>query len=305
MSTGIEWTDETWNPVVGCTRVSPGCQHCYAERMAKRLSKNPSTPQYAGTVDDNGRWTGQVNLVESALLKPLSWRKPRMVFVNSMSDLFHESVPDEYIDKVFAVMAQAHHHTYQVLTKRPERITEWAAGAHLRMTRCFRNFHDYTESVGPWPLPNVWLGTSAENQATLDERLPHLLATPAAVRFLSLEPLLGPIDVRGRLDGIDWVIVGGESGPGAQPMHPDWVRSIRDACVEAEVAFFFKQWGEWLPQSVANSERAARYAAWDAARDAAMVNQYKKQTRLLFDVLNGRVDIVKRAQRKLATPDAK
>ena len=208
----IEWTQATWNPVTGCTKVSPGCKHCYAERLAKRLQAM-GVKKYA-----NGF---KVTLHEDALEIPLRWKHPRIIFVNSMSDLFHEEVPLEFIRKVFAVMKQARQHIFQVLTKRAERMAELAP-------------------LLEWP-PNVWMGVSVENQH-YTYRIDLLRQVPASVRFLSLEPLLGPIpDLN--LDGIHWVIVGGESGPGARPMRKEWVLDIRDQCQRAGVLFFFKQWG--------------------------------------------------------------
>jgi protein gp37 len=211
-ASSIEWTEATWNPVTGCTKVSPGCANCYAERMAKRL-KAMGQPRYR-----NGF---KLTLQPDVLEVPLRWKRPRMVFVNSMSDLFHKDVPFDFIAKCFAVMERASHHTFQVLTKRVER----AAGIAHRL---------------PWPQ-NVWMGTSVEN-ADYTRRV-HLLARiPAAIRFLSLEPLLGPIPQL-PLSQIDWVIVGGESGPGARPMDAKWVFDIRDRCLSRSVPFFFKQWG--------------------------------------------------------------
>jgi protein gp37 len=192
-------------------------------------------------------WTGKVRLVEEHLEDPLRWKRPRRIFVNSMSDLFHESLDEYDIGQVFAIMALAKQHTFQVLTKRPAEMLQILETARI----CF----DYDE-----PLPNVWLGVSVEDQKTADERIPLLLQTPAAVRWLSVEPLLGPIELQAPWSainpeypehGIHWVVVGGESGPGARPMHPDWARSIRDECVAAGVPFFFKQWGEWEPFSLA------------------------------------------------------
>jgi protein gp37 len=211
-NSAIEWTDTTWNPLTGCTKVSPGCKNCYAERMARRL-KAMGQPNYA-----NGF---KLSLHESMLDQPLHWRKPRRVFVNSMSDLFHRDVPDEYILRVFGVMRRAAQHQFQVLTKRSERLAGIAGEID-------------------WPK-NVWMGVSVEN-ADYTFRIDHLRETGAAVKFLSVEPLLGPLRALD-LGGIDWVIVGGESGPGARPMSPGWVAEIRDQCVEAGVAFFFKQWG--------------------------------------------------------------
>jgi protein gp37 len=256
---GIIWTETTWNPVRGCSKVSPGCANCYAERMAARFC-GPGEP-YHGTIAD-GRWTGKVRLEEDALTAPMRWRKPRRIFVCSMSDLFHPEVPDSYIGKIFGVMAEAHQHTFQVLTKRAQRMLEWSKSvAHYPKG-------DRSKSPVPgWP-PNVWLGVTAEDQKRVDERIPLLLQTPAAVRFVSCEPLLGPVDLAKagavwsdmndkiipgcRSIGtkeINWVIVGGESGPGARPMHPDWARGLRDQCQAAGVPFLFKQWGEWGPRT--------------------------------------------------------
>lgn len=247
----IEWTDATWNPLTGCTKVSAGCKHCYAERNWPRLVHLPAF---------QGRAFTDVAYHANRIAQPLSWKKPRRIFVNSMSDLFHPDVQTHLIDEVFGVMAGADHHTFQVLTKRPERML-----AYLSTFEAEANARDYVKfwpqaTTMKWPLPNVWLGVSVEDQATADERIPLLLDTPAAVRFVSCEPLLGPIDLspwaelggpntnRGLSNpGLDWVIVGGESGPKARPMHLDWVRDIRDDCAEAGVAFLFKQWGEWTP----------------------------------------------------------
>ena len=208
----IEWTGVTWNPVTGCTKVSPGCARCYAERLARRL-RAMGSPKYARGFE--------VALHRETLDDPLRWRKPRLVFVNSMSDLFHDAVPDAFVEAVFRTMNAASRHTFQVLTKRPERAA--ALGRRLRWTA------------------NVWLGTSVETEPYL-RRLEPLRRTPAAVKFLSLEPLLGPLPSLD-LDGVDWVIAGGESGPGARPLDPDWARAIRDKCARSGVPFFFKQWG--------------------------------------------------------------
>lgn len=211
-NSSIEWTDTTWNPLTGCTKISPGCKHCYAERIARRL-KAMGQANYA-----NGF---KLTLHEDMLDQPLTWRKPRTVFVNSMSDLFHRDVPTEFIQRVFAVMRRASQHRFQALTKRSKRVAELSGEID-------------------WP-ENVWMGVSVEN-ADYAFRIDHLRQTGAAVKFLSVEPLLGPLpDLN--LTGIDWVIVGGESGPGARPMISDWVTDIRDQCVAAEVPFFFKQWG--------------------------------------------------------------
>jgi protein gp37 len=224
----IEWTDATWNPVTGCSKVSPGCANCYAERLSLRFgtSRKPWTPANA---PDN------VVLHPERLEQPLRWQRPRMVFVNSMSDLFHELVPDWFIHEVFLVMAQAQRHTFQVLTKRPERMRVWAE-AEAR--------HG---GIDPESLPNVWLGTSIENDRWVG-RADQLRATSAAVRFISAEPLLGPLPSLD-LTRIDWLIVGGESGPDHRAIDPDWVRELRDRAIAAGVAFFFKQWGGRTPKS--------------------------------------------------------
>jgi protein gp37 len=208
----IEWTEVTWNPVTGCSKVSPGCANCYAERMTRRL-KGMGQPNYA---------QGFAVATHAHMLeRPLEWQRPSTVFVNSMSDLFHEAVPDEFIASVFATMRAADRHTFQVLTKRSARLRALADGL-------------------PWSR-NVWVGVSVET-AAYAHRIDDLRAVPAAVRFLSLEPLLGPLPDLD-LAGIDWVIVGGESGPRARPPQPDWVRDLRDQCLAADVPFFFKQWG--------------------------------------------------------------
>ena len=208
----IEWTETTWNPVTGCTKISYGCKHCYAERMSKRLQSMGMEKYRRGF---------EVVVHESVLQEPLKWKKPSLVFVNSMSDLFHKAVPTEFVQSVFGVMNEASQHTFQVLTKRPGRVKQIDARLD-------------------W-APNIWLGTSIESERWQD-RLDRLKSTGARTKFLSLEPLLGPLP---DLDftGIDWVIVGGESGPGARPMDAGWVREIRDNCVDSEVPFFFKQWG--------------------------------------------------------------
>lgn len=352
--TGIEWTDATWNPIVGCSLASPGCTHCYAMGQAARIERMQPGSHYAGTTQPSKAgavWTGRMALApEHILTQPLRWRRPRRIFVNSMGDLFHESVPDEWIDRVFAVMALTPQHTYQVLTKRSARMREYLADpdVHVRVARvtCDLVFEHQIDvvllaaaSLEPhappgtrihlylWPLPNVWLGVSTEDQRRADERVPDLLATPAAIRFVSAEPLLGPIDFTrvgnlasiretfpeivareerkrpcsgdGSISGfqieavgvagssieffqtpdhmggfsatsprrfprLDLVIVGGESGPNARPMHPDWARSLRDQCAAAGTAFFFKQWGEFAPEGLASD-------AWHVAPGEAAV----------------------------------
>ena len=209
----IEWTDSTWNPVTGCTKASPGCAHCYAEAITLRFKRGgPFLPGQS-----------EIKLHPERLGLPISWKLPRRIFVNSMSDLFHEEVPLEFIQKVFDVMVEADRHIFQVLTKRHERLLE-----------VFEEL--------PWP-PNVWMGVSVENQYWAEKRIPNLIKVPASIRFLSVEPLLKPLTLGPYLNDIDWVIVGGESVPRARPLDPKWVRYIRDECKTRGVPFFFKQWG--------------------------------------------------------------
>lgn len=289
----IEWTEKTWNPIVGCSKVSAGCKNCYAIGMAWRLQHiGHSAAKYAGTVEktSNGQrnWTGKINIIEKEFVKPFTWKKPSMVFVNSESDLFHESVPFQVVRALFGVMSVCEEHTFQILTKRPQRMLDFFKWLELMdpdwqddpanyaydlcvehgiETGCGSAFE--TEA---WPLKNVWLGVSVESQQAANERIPLLLQVPAAVRFLSCEPLLSPVNLThidadgaghteycqinaltGRhtdmarpcadVNKIDWVIVGGESGHGARPLHPEWVRSLRTQCQKAGTKFFFKQWG--------------------------------------------------------------
>jgi protein gp37 len=248
----IEWTGHTWNPTVGCSRVSPGCTACYAIGVAHRAMQ----PAHEGlTIKRPGErpdWNGTVRCLPERLDIPLRRRKPTTYFVDSMSDLFHADVPAEFIASVFATMAASRRHTYQLLTKRPQRMAAWV-GAVQPSEKWWSHDGNKASKGGvyiadvldPWPLPNVWLGTSIESDRYAF-RADHLRATPAAVRFLSLEPLLSPLPSLD-LSGIDWVITGGESGPGARPMHPDWVRDIRDRCVAAGIPFFMKQWGQFAP----------------------------------------------------------
>jgi protein gp37 len=209
---GIEWTESTWNPLTGCTKISPGCKHCYAERMARRLQAM-GQPNYV-----NGF---ELTVHEHVLKKPLGWKSPQIIFVNSMSDLFHKDVPLEFIQRVFDTMKGAHWHQFQVLTKRSERLAELS------------KYLEWTD--------NIWMGVSVENEKYL-HRIDNLRQTGAKIKFLSIEPLLGPLP-KMNLRGINWVIVGGESGPGARPLEREWVTSIRDQCLKAKVPFFFKQWG--------------------------------------------------------------
>jgi len=250
-NSSIEWTDATWNPTTGCSRVSKGCDNCYAMMMARRFDGQGNG--YDGTTRRTKQgtdWTGVVKMHEDRLREPLSWRKPRLVFVDSMSDLFHPSVPFEFIDKVWAAMALAPTHVFQILTKRPERMAEYLAAGEEELRSRWSRAAQETFSrtwMQEYPLENVWLGTSVEN-GEVTERIDNLRSIEAAVRFLSLEPLIGPLSDF-KLEGIDWVIVGGESGSKARPIHPDWVRSIRNACDSVDVPFFFKQWGAWAPRS--------------------------------------------------------
>lgn len=264
--TGIEWTDATWNPVTGCDKVSPGCDHCYAENIAHRFAGTPAYP-------DGFKLTLRPERID----QPLRWKKPRRVFVNSMSDLFHKDVPDEFLAEVFAVMAVASRHTFQILTKRHGRMRSLLSSTEFKgevAGLAARTWHDNyrgydSHDLAVWPLPNVWFGVSVEDQARANLRIPALLETPAAVRFLSCEPLLGPVDLGygepcdhsratceeiGCWRALDWVIVGGESGAGARPMHPEWARSLRDQCDAAGVPFLFKQWGEWAPDEWVDSD---------------------------------------------------
>ncbi len=284
----IEWTDATWNPVVGCSRVSAGCDHCYAVGMTRRLEGMAKMPglgrkqNYVGLtvrqkpsaiergVGVNGwHFNGAVRCVDEALDVPFGWKSPRRVFVNSMSDLFHPKVPFEFIDRVFAVMAMCPRHTFQVLTKRPERMADyfarpWAVTSESASVIYYEKFArdhgppPWPSGLSMWPVPNVWLGTSCEDQAAADERIPHLLRCPAAVRFLSCEPLIGPVDLSaffspgfcGGSDreyvynaGIGWVIIGGESGTDARPCSINWINSIESQCLLAGVPLFVKQLG--------------------------------------------------------------
>jgi protein gp37 len=249
-NTGIEWADATWNPVTGCTEVSPGCDHCYAKTFAERWRGIPGHHFERGF---------DVVLRPERVDQPLRWKKPRRIFVNSMSDLFHEQVPDDYIAQVFGVMARASHHTFQLLTKRHGRMRSLLHSEAF--VSAVREIHMAAQPVPTpaprWPLPNVWLGVSVENQQWADIRVRALLGTPAAVRFLSCEPLLGPVDLARSIEpnfaasgwkdfrGLHWVIVGGESGRGARPMHPEWARSLLEQCQTAGIPFLFKQWGDW------------------------------------------------------------
>ena len=247
--TQIEWTDATWNPVAGCSIVTAGCTHCYAMEMAKRLEAM-GVEKYAGLTKKSGKrtvWNGLVREDTKALTIPLRWRKPRKIFVNSMSDLFHEEVSDDFILKVWRVMRDTPQHNYQILTKRPERLPEMVSNL-----------------IGDI-LPNVWLGTSIEN-AEVAHRIEHLRKAPAAIRFVSFEPLIGSVGAID-LSGIDWAIVGGESGKSARPIREEWIDEIYAQCRTARTAFFFKQWGTWGKDNKKRSKKANgreyRGRTWD------------------------------------------
>ncbi len=336
--TSIEWTDASWNPVVGCTEVSPGCANCYAARLAatrlktnlnyRGLSLRREMCDEHGCPLENGRcpkcrdakghsfvldmqsrclskrehWTGEIRTLPERLAEPASWRKPRRIFVCDMGDLFHESVPHGFLIEVFRAMAAAPQHTYQILTKRAERMREWLTAFAL-----VEKHHPLRDDCR-WPWPNVWCGVSVENQHFADERIPLLLQTPAAVRWISAEPLLGAIRFKAEWvdlpyaraaiaqvtekqfpTGLDWVVCGGESGPGARPMHPDWARSLRDQCQAAGVPFFFKQWGEWgisyIGENVERSRRVFLRTVTQAGNlvDTGMVKVGKKKAGRLLD----------------------
>jgi protein gp37 len=237
IQTGIEWTDATWNPVSGCTKISPGCDHCYAERFAERFRGVGGHPFEAGF---------DLTLRPHKLEEPLRWRRPRRVFVNSMSDLFHKDIPVEFVDQVFHTMERAHWHVFQVLTKRSSLLRRYVN-------------RRYPDGSAP---PHIWLGVSVEDRRAL-VRLRHLREARASMRFVSFEPLLehlGPLN----LEGIGWAIAGGESGPGRRPIQREWVRSIRDQCRAADVAFFFKQWGGITPKSGGNSLDGDRWQQYPA-----------------------------------------
>jgi protein gp37 len=282
----IEWTDATWNPVTGCTKVSEGCRNCYAKTFAER---------FEGTLGHYFETGFNVTLRPNKLLEPIKWRKPKKIFVNSMSDVFHPDVPEWYIDQIFGVMLANHvlerqaEHSFQLLTKRPERMKEYLNTKPAELIKrwsesldgvvimddadvCFSEYvNGFLDKTDFFPLPNLWLGVSVENQNAADERIPLLLETPAAIRFLSCEPLLGPVNISPYLwdmgsldfeknkvsteDGLGWIIAGGESGHKARPMHPEWVRSLRDQCQAAGVSFHFKQHGEWLHRELVEDTR--------------------------------------------------
>lgn len=271
MSSAIEWTDETWNPVTGCDRCSPGCDNCYALTMAGRL-KAMGQPKYQNDGDPTTSGPGfGVTCHPDELDRPARWKQPRTVFVDSMGDVFHQDVDVEFCFEIFRTMATTRRHTFQVLTKRPQRMAGFVRGAAAGLARIELNASCLRAGLSVIPGgdgdhlgEHIWLGTSIETDRYAF-RADHLRQTPAAVRFLSLEPLLGPLPSLD-LTGIDWVIVGGESGRNARPMHPDWVRDIRDRCVAAGIPLFFKQWGHWSPVAPVHPDfdDQAEVDAWDA-----------------------------------------
>lgn len=246
----IEWTEATWNPVTGCEKVSLGCDHCYAETFAERFRGVPGHAYEQGF--DVRLWPDRLRL-------PLRWRTPRLVFVNSMSDLFHHRVPDEFIAAIFGTMSRTPHHTYQLLTKRHGRMASLLTSSNF-LQQVEREVG--TASEFRWPIPNVWLGTSVEDQKRADLRIPRLTRTPAVVRFLSCEPLLGPLDLSAWVDQLDWVIVGGESGPRARPMELEWARSIVAQCRAARVAVFVKQLGRMWVQTTPQARSDPKGGDW-------------------------------------------
>lgn len=275
--TGIEWTDSTWNPTAGCSKAGPECKNCYAMLIAHRFS-GPGKP-FEGltrTIGGRGEWNGDLRLVRKALRLPISWVKPRRIFVNSMSDLFHEKVPFEFIADVFAVMSCTTRHTYQILTKRPERMVEffrWLPDHDFDRDEVIDPLRVFPEwrpqrgnrggydNCGPlWPLQNVWLGVSVGEQGGADARRGHFDAVPWPRKFVSYEPAIGPVDFAG-WEFVDLIISGGESGHEARPSHPDWHRTTRDFCARHGIAYFFKQWGEWAPKKLQSIGRSLAFPA--------------------------------------------
>lgn len=336
----IEWTDAVWNPVTGCTPISEGCKNCYAERMAKRLRGRAGYP-----ADESFR----VTLHPDRLDQPLHWRKPRRIFVCSMGDLFHEDVDFKFIAAVFGIMAVCPQHTFIILTKRPQimkNFFDWTVnfdGKYAfyhpsnQLRACCDAAHHYAgyfyntalfpSTDTPWPLPNVYLGVTAENQEQADKRIPILLQVPAAVRFVSVEPMLGPVNIEPFIEGtclfcygqgevgprtpckscngtgeggkLGWIVCGGESGPGARPIHPDWARKVRADCVAARLPFFFKQWGEYIPICQANETQSrgrivcdGKHGNWHKVGKKAAGRELDGQ---VWNQMPGRVDNAGRA----------
>lgn len=291
--TKIEWTDATWNPITGCKVVSPGCTNCYAMKLAgTRLKHHPSRDGLTVETKGGPVWNGKVRLNREWLHQPTGWTKPRMIFVCAHGDLFAEGVPDDWILDVFTVMAICGNHTFQVLTKRPERMRNFLSRRGL-LDDIYANWHTFSgapREVWSWPLHNVWLGVSVEDQRRAEERIPPLLDTPSKLHWISAEPMLGEIELHklrygaGWMDAIagyddynsglgritrrrlGWVVAGGESGPNARPMQPDWARSLRDQCASAGIPFLFKQWGNHRPCSDANGPYMLRCTKSEAGR---------------------------------------
>lgn len=273
--TKIEWTDATWNVINGCSVVSPGCTHCYAMRLAGTRMKHHASREGLTVDTATGPvWSGKVSFYKPIALQPMKWGRPRRIFVCAHGDLFHDEVPDDWIDFVFNMAFLAPQHTFQILTKRPARMRQYMQmvldepekdmAYRFGISMLHAGLENTPKDKLPeihWPPRNVWLGTSVEDQVRADERVPLLLDTPAAVRWLSMEPLLGPVDLRQWLfpkgPRVDWVVLGGESGFRSRPMHPDWAREVRDQCRMLGVPFLFKQWGDWMEFDAENVERMA------------------------------------------------
>ncbi len=299
--TKIQWTNQTWNPVVGCSIVSSGCRECYAMRLAGGRLRN--TEAYRGLTEPSKAgpvWNGKVRLLEDRLDQPLRWRKPRRIFVNSMGDLFHENIPDGYIDRVFAVMALAPRHQFQILTKRAERMREYMTAERCDQINAEAGTLAHWDDMptASWPLPNVWLGVSVEDQKRADERIPHLLRTPAAVRWISAEPLLAPVDftpwledkeptaaqaygprgmhyIRHGAPWLDWVVIGGESGPKARPFDLQWGRDLIQQCEAAGVPVFMKQLGA---RPMTDSAQGLRF--WPKDKKGADMSEWPADLRV-------------------------
>jgi protein gp37 len=277
----IAWTDATWNPLAGCTRKSAACRHCYAEASTAASSQPGMWGHgYAELTPSGPAWTGKIDLLEERLALPLSWDAPRRIFVNSASDLFHESLPTEAIDRVFAIMALAPQHRFQVLTKRPKTMQPYMAdpATSSRIAQAMAEIAgDSTPpKIVAWPPSNVWLGVTAENQKEADRRIPLLLATPAAVRWIAAEPLLEGLDLKigswlregpeSSGPRLDWIVAGGETGAEAQPCHPDWARALRDQCAKSGTPFFWHQWGEHAPAAGVDAAPAQELGKMTFAR---------------------------------------
>lgn len=298
----IEWTQASWNPLVGCTKVSEGCRNCYAIRFSHRMST--TVPSYFGiTKKINGKpeWSDKIRVDRNKLRQPLTWKRARMIFVNSMSDMFHERVDDLNIAEIFAIMATESRHTFQILTKRPQRMATLLTDEPFKKSveTLLHNWGYSLKLDNVWPLRNVWVGASVENGKSAIERVPYLLMTPAAIRWISAEPLLGRItncSLGVKLRGIQWIVAGGETGPNARPAHPDWFRALRDLCVSSGVPFFFKQWGEWGTVENLNVYKNSQLAIVDPATGDFFLRN--KNYNLLMPVEKSRYMI--RAGRKAA-----